>query len=155
MRDWLARRLGLFASKRDATSPPIKTKKHDNTTPVGKARATRVAVYLDHKKHAEDPSTYLIDMHRDYCGHGLFFTDGRYVLAESRLDGWPTHVLRSWTDRDAFIDWLAARTDAEMSGEMGGLFGSPPSLYINNQRLSRSRIDALLKRHNTAQGGSA
>lgn len=111
--------------------------------PVGLERAEKVVAYLDHRYGEGSDFAGLIDVHRDYCGHGLFRDAQGYFVARS-TDGYPTTTLYQTSDRTEFVAWLAVRTDEEMSGEDGGLFGDPSAGPVGNQRLSRGRIDGLL-----------
>ncbi|WP_341862381.1 hypothetical protein [Gymnodinialimonas sp. 57CJ19] len=115
--------------------------------PVGRDRASRVCDHLDQEFAGSDRSDTafagLINYHRDYCGHGVFRDHRGYFVALS-TDGYPTTALHLCEDREAFVAWLSERTDEEMSGEAGGLFGSRAAGPIGNQRLSRGRIDHLL-----------
>ena len=99
--------------------------------------------YLDRAEGQAADFFGLVQFHRDYCGHGLFRDAQGYFLALS-TDGYPTTELHRERDRTAFVAWLSARTDEEMSGEDGGLFGSRGAGPVGNQRLSRARIDWLL-----------
>lgn len=110
---------------------------------MGHDRAERVAKYLDNVYREASDFAGLIHVHRDYCGHGLFRDAQGYFLARS-TDGYPTTTLYLTQERADFIAWLAARTDEEMSGEDGGLFGQANAGPVGNQRLSRGKIDGLL-----------
>ena len=79
--------------------------------------------------------------HRDYCGTGLFFLNGRYLHAAVD-DGHPVVLWaeeRGWSfgDPHAFAQWLAAQSDYSLS-----MYDNPQ--IFNNQTISRKRLEEVL-----------
>ncbi len=98
-------------------------------TPYGEALATAVA-----KKLTENPGEFrgLYHAHRDYCGLGLFFIGGDFILARLGIDGYgPDKTLVAFHERVDFITWLAQENDQHMA-----LYGE----YFNNQTITRQRL---------------
>ena len=95
----------------------------DTATTVGTKLATRVANKLASGK----VMTYV---HRDYCGIGLKFDGGKYVMGEF-YDGYLYRNGRdqSWSTKGEFVTWLAAQSDHT--------FGNP-----GNQRITLERLAA-------------
>jgi len=93
----------------------------DTATTVGAKLATRVANKLASGK----VMTYV---HRDYCGIGLKFDGGKYVMGEF-YDGYLYDCDQSWSTKGEFVTWLAAQSDHT--------FGNP-----GNQRITLERLAA-------------
>lgn len=83
-------------------------------------------------------------VHRDYCGHGLDFVDGKYRLLVVH-DGYPDSmfVLKDWASEQNFISFFAEQSDWSMSGvdESNICFIAENMHGLNNQRLTRKRIE--------------
>ncbi len=86
--------------------------------------------------------------HRDYCGIGLHFADGKFIYCEvfdgempsqSQYAQWQQHgpvgAFTAFAERGAFVEWLAAQTDTSLSGrELADTF------LHDNQRLTLARL---------------
>jgi hypothetical protein len=48
--------------------------------------------------------------HRDYCGHGLYFNSGKFLLA-SVYDGSLETVIKEFSSEMEFIQWLSNQSD--------------------------------------------
>jgi hypothetical protein len=84
--------------------------------------------------------------HRDYCGTGLCFAEGRFVYDEVE-DGFFRSLreqtrapLAVFDDRGAFITWLAAQSDDSLSGKERG-----DDWYTDNQRITRERLEEAVR----------
>jgi len=80
--------------------------------------------------------------HKDYCGQGLLYRDGCYVIAEF-ADGEPfAAAVGTWTDKDSFVAFLASQSDFSCSGtdSTSTLFHTTEPHYVNNQRISGKRL---------------
>ncbi len=97
----------------------------DDATPYGRALAEKVADALDR-------GVSVAFSHRDYCGMGLVKAPAGYVYG-TFYDGSPEPE-QTFATRDAFVTWLAAQSDARLSGRADG-----PFLW-QNQRLTRARL---------------
>ena len=67
----------------------------------------------------------LVYNHRDYCGMGLCYVNGRFIYG-SVMDGCVDDEMSWWT-KEAFIAWLAEQTDSALLGD-------------GNQRVHRRRL---------------
>lgn len=86
--------------------------------------------------------------HREYCGMGLHFADGKFIYCEV-FDGempsekqyaqWQQHgpvgAFTAFADRDTFLTWLAEQSDDSLSGRE-----SSDAFLHDNQRLSLARL---------------
>lgn len=99
--------------------------------PVGYPLATLVADQLEQ-------GLIIANFHAYYCGMGLCFQEGAFLYGEvhdgefsdrewHRRHGTPTTVRLEFTDRAAFIDWLAVQTDQSFDSK-------------GNQRLSLKKL---------------
>ncbi|APB33599.1 hypothetical protein GlitD10_1279 [Gloeomargarita lithophora Alchichica-D10] len=101
--------------------------------------ATQVADYL--VNHGELGTL----RHRDYCGVALGYAQGRFFydhVYDGEFGGlMPAErsPIATFAHRDEFIAWLAAQSDASLSG-----CDQPHRFYWHNQRLTRTRIEAAL-----------
>ena len=99
--------------------------------------ATRVANKLASGKD-------MTKMHRDYCGIGLNFDRGTYVMGEC-YDGYPcgaSQSSESWRSTDEFVTWLAAQSDHAL--------GNP-----GNQRITLERLTAFVSGSTEDGAGNA
>ena len=101
-------------------------------TPFGRQLAEDVADALEHGS--------LGYSHRDYCGMGLERDpDGKYLYGEL-WDGGMITPDQTFADTPAFVNWLAAQSDASMARlEAKELF------YWNNQVINRGRLEAFVR----------
>lgn len=102
------------------------------TTPYGMELATHVAGILV-RGHS------LMEGHRDYCGMGLSYQEGRYCYGEV-YDGWMhTPDLEKggklFEQQADFIAWLAEQSDASLSRRE-----SSNAFYHDNQTLRLERL---------------
>lgn len=84
--------------------------------------------------------------HRDYCGPGLAARGGALVYGEV-WDGWLTGG-RTFPDRAGFVGWLAAQSDHSLYG-----FDDPDPWRVGNQRVTRRRLEAAVRRWVSGAGG--
>lgn len=98
-----------------------------NSTPIGKGFAQRVAQKLKTKSD-------LMYSHRDYCGTGLTWDNNQFIYCHVN-DGYPAEVIRSFTDEQAFIEWLSEQSDQSLSGA-----DERNDFYRNNQRITQARL---------------
>ena len=108
--------------------------------PIGAELAERVATKLVKDRGRKG----LWHTHRDYCGHGLIFLDGRICLVEYD-DGYAHEgsVLKSWQTEADFVDWLKDQSDYSLSStdpKEKDLFTTSP-FKQNNQRITRRRLE--------------
>ena len=89
----------------------------------------------------------LYSSHRDYCGHGLVYRDGRIQLLVVH-DGWPEYgdVVATWESEEEFVELLAAQSDFTCSGAdlESPVFHTDNPWLLNNQRLTRSRLEGFV-----------
>jgi hypothetical protein len=98
----------------------------DAPEPYGNVLAEEVADALDRGKK-------VVNDHRDYCGMGLAKLEADYVYG-SFDDGGPPEAMRTFAARESFVAWLAAQSDASLSGRDEGPF------VWGNQRITRARL---------------
>jgi hypothetical protein len=109
--------------------------------PFGKKLARKVAARLSTKRGG------LYNSHRDYCGHGLIYVDGKFILLRV-FDGWPERkdYLASWNNEEKFIEFLARQSDFTCSGaDRRATFYKKDRFTVNNQRLTRQRLRAFAR----------
>lgn len=98
---------------------------------IGTDLANQIAEYLE-------GGLILAFRHKEYCGVGLRFAEGRYVyghVADGDLPtptefaewGWSSYERREFLDRASFVSWLATETTNSLAGD-------------GNQRLTRGRL---------------
>lgn len=103
----------------------------EEQTAFGNDLATQIATYLE-------GGLVIAFHHRDYCGVGLRFAEGRYIYAhvtdgelptptELAAWGWNSNERQEFTSREAFVSWLASQTTLALAGD-------------HNQRLTRKRL---------------
>lgn len=79
--------------------------------------------------------------HRDYCGMGLHWQDGRFCYAEvwdNRLD---EPALRSFDEREAFVEWFAHQSTASLAR-----LDDPRPFFHGNQVITRGRLLQFVER---------
>lgn len=84
----------------------------------------------------------LYHAHRDYCGIGLYFFEGKFTLGEV-YDGMGPHpVLIAFESQEEFVEWLAKQSDQRMS-----LMVSDDRLFFNfnNQTITKIRLEYFLE----------
>eukprot|EP00768_Dysnectes_brevis_P004172 gnl/Dysnectes_brevis/2977_a3668_1272.p1 GENE.gnl/Dysnectes_brevis/2977_a3668_1272~~gnl/Dysnectes_brevis/2977_a3668_1272.p1 ORF type:complete len:210 (+),score=3.59 gnl/Dysnectes_brevis/2977_a3668_1272:48-677(+) len=91
----------------------------------------------------------LSNSHRDYCGQGIKYVSGSFIIANVN-DGYFEEPLMKFTTRDEFLTFLSRQSDfslcnhpdsgiPELSMTIDCTFG------INNQTITKSRIDQFLR----------
>lgn len=103
-------------------------------TPYGQDLANKVADALQYGTLAYS--------HRDYCGTGLEADSTGQFLYGEVWDGGMITPLQVFPDRTAFVNWLAAQSDASMAR----LEASDP-WYWNNQVINRMRLETFIQGH--------
>lgn len=98
-----------------------------DTAPFGNALAEKVANALQRRS--------LGYAHRDYCGMGLAYKDGRYCYGEL-WDGMMLLPAEAFTSKDAFISWLARQSNASFSR----IQEKDPWVW-GNQVITRTRLE--------------
>ena len=74
--------------------------------------------------------------HRDYCGIGIFFHNGNFVLS-TVYDGYGIdEVIAEFDSQSEFINWLSKENDQSMS-----LYGKK----FNNQTITKLRLSWFLE----------
>ena len=88
--------------------------------------------------------------HQGYCGVGFHVHKGRFVF--SRVwDGCMMENIKSFGNKEKFIEWLSHQCDYSMSGDDQDdkdLY-EENSFYRNNQRMYRSAMEAFIFKVNT------
>ena len=112
---------------------------------IGESLAQRVADRLVSSKGR----AWLVNVHRDYCGHGLHFADGEIRLLEVS-DGWvfDAPIVKSWPKKEEFVAWLSRQSDYSLAGadpKESELF-TDDRFALNNQRLTRRRLRDFVDR---------
>src|SRR5690606_10966095 len=75
--------------------------------------------------------------HRDYCGIGLYFFEGKFTLGEVNDGMGPYPVLITFENQEECVEWLAIQSDQRMS---------LCSRYsFNNQTITRVRLEYFLE----------
>lgn len=73
--------------------------------------------------------------HRDYCGTGLHWQDGRFYYAEI-YDSLPYEpMLQVFDEREAFVAWLAGQSTASLAR-----LDAPRVFLHGNQTITRWRV---------------
>ena len=88
-------------------------------------------------------NTGLYHGHRDYCGHGLICSEGRFYLVEV-YDGYadPSRSILEWKNKKTFSGWLEKQSDYSLSGADRSRpeLLAKSSFELNNQRLTKQRM---------------
>jgi hypothetical protein len=89
----------------------------------------------------------VLNNHRDYCGHGLDFLDGKYRLLDVQ-DGTIelSKVLYEWKDEEEFVSFLSRQSDYTFSGakKEEKLFFTDNLRLLNNQRLTKQALQKVV-----------
>jgi len=105
--------------------------------PFGRDLAKKVC-----KKLKDNPKKYdLFNHHKEYCGHGIWFT-GKYFELCQVYDGIPGSLICRWDKSDKFTAFLALQSDYSCSGldKTGKYFYTEDSFMQNNQRITKKRL---------------
>lgn len=104
----------------------------------GETLARRVAKRLTMENHNRGG---LYHDHRDFCGHGLVYRDGIFLLLKVR-DGWieASDTLATWDNEEDFVAFLANQSDYTCSGADADatLFYTEDEFELNNQRINEA-----------------
>lgn len=115
---------------------------------VGTSLAKEVASKLEN-------GAILAYTHRDYCGIGLRYADGKYVCGEvfdgtlpspEEFEAWPDKENVEWRtfkSRSHFVTWLTEQTDHSLAGK-----NLPQAFYHDNQRLTIERLQDFVNDRN-------
>lgn len=88
------------------------------------------------EKLRQSPNRGLYFAHRDYCGIGIFYQNGNFVLS-TVSDGYGIdEVIAEFDSQSEFIDWLGKENDQSMS-----LYGEK----FNNQTITLLRLHWFLE----------
>lgn len=93
---------------------------------VGPEMATRVAQRLKMKCD-------LMYSHRDYCGTGLTWSNGKFIYGKV-YDGYMMTPIRTFAQESEFVGWLSEQTDNSLAGM------DEDGFEKNNQRLTLTRL---------------
>jgi len=86
----------------------------------------------------------LYHAHRDYCGIGLYFFEGKFTLGEVNDGMGPHPILATFEGEEQFVAWLSRQSDQGMSVIADGRYGSA---RFNNQTITRLRLEWYLEEH--------
>jgi hypothetical protein len=108
--------------------------------PFGLELSTRLAASL--QRHADG----MFYWHPYHCGHGLRLKAGNYLLEVK--DDIEEAPLATWSDEPSFIDAVASWSDYVCSGADpdATLFQTTSAFYLDNQRITRQRIEEFIER---------
>lgn len=71
--------------------------------------------------------------HRDYCGTGLTWEDGKFIYGKV-YEGQLREPMKMFDKEEEFVAWLAEQSDESLSGHDEDIF------YRDNQRLTIGRL---------------
>ncbi len=90
----------------------------------------------------------LFSSHRDYCGHGLDYINGKYRLLEVH-DGEPewSEIVAEWETINDFVNFLSRQSDWSLSGANKAeiIFYTDNLFSLNNQRLTKELLKQYAK----------
>src|SRR5690606_23313207 len=86
----------------------------------------------------------LFHSHRDYCGIGLYFFDGKFTLGEVNDGMGPYPIILTFEDTDEFLTWLADQSDQSMS-LIAAVKDNYFSFKFNNQTITKPRLRYFLE----------
>jgi len=75
--------------------------------------------------------------HRDYCGIGLYFFEGKFAVGEVNDGMGPYPVLIDFEKQEEFTSWLAGQSDQSMS--------LCTRLSFHNQTITKTRLEFFLE----------
>jgi hypothetical protein len=115
-----------------------------NKQPYGETLAEAVYHYLSSHK-------IIRHNHYGYCGVGFVLVDDEIFY--THFDEWDSYlnkqdyqggtayigIIKRFTSAKDFVEWLAKQTDESLSGKE-----SADSWYINNQRITKQRLEFLI-----------
>ena len=110
--------------------------------PQSKPDITKYVIELDTKvaEALEKKKLLRLGYHRDHCGKGLTFKDGKYCFCSvydgDPLDG-PSEKCLRFDSKSNFVAWLSSKSDFQM----GGFDISDTELYgKDNQRILKEHL---------------
>lgn len=80
--------------------------------------------------------------HRDYCGTGLYFFEGKFTLGEVNDGMGPHPVLITFENQEEFTAWLANQSDQSMSLVVRN---DRLPFNFNNQTITKIRLEYFLE----------
>lgn len=83
----------------------------------------------------------LYHAHRDYCGIGLYFFEGKFTVGEVNDGMGPQPMLGIFDDEEQFVAWLSRQSDQSMALIFDGTYGS----RFNNQTITKVRLQWYLE----------
>jgi hypothetical protein len=101
-----------------------------DTIPVGVTLAAKVADALMYGSIGHS--------HRDFCGMGLEYRNGRYNYG-TLWDGGMDKPEQSFSDRQTFIDWLSKQSNASLAN-----IQTEDAFYWGNQVITRGRLEQFI-----------
>ncbi|TVZ39013.1 hypothetical protein P886_3400 [Alteromonadaceae bacterium 2753L.S.0a.02] len=85
----------------------------------------------------------IYNQHRDYCGHGLTYKEGKYCFIVVH-DGWLgySEVIASFDSEESFVSFLSRQSDFTLSGAsmQEPVFYTEDRFLLNNQRLTKKAL---------------
>ncbi|NQD71464.1 hypothetical protein HP439_12095 [Sphingobacterium shayense] len=84
----------------------------------------------------------LYHAHRDYCGIGLYFFDGKFCIGEVNDGMGPHPVLITFENEREFVQWMAEQSDQSMSLVVRD---DQLSFNFNNQTITKIRLQYFLE----------
>ncbi|MBC9797221.1 hypothetical protein [Sinomicrobium weinanense] len=84
----------------------------------------------------------LYHSHRDYCGIGLYFFEGKFTLGEVNDAMGPCPVLITFDEEEEFVEWLANQSDQSMSLMVRN---DHLPFNFNNQTITKIRLEYFLE----------
>lgn len=86
--------------------------------------------------------------HRDYCGHGMIWSNNHLVICEFNEGFMSGKPLMRWnsSEKRNFIDWLSIQSDFSLSGHDKGnsAFFEEDLFFRGNQKLTLERFKEFL-----------
>src|SRR5690606_27498156 len=116
--------------------------------PYGTTLAAKVAEKLKRNPSSLSKNGFcttaggLYHAHRDYCGIGLYFFEGKFILGEVNDGMGPQPMLGIFEDEEQFVVWLASQSDQSMSVIVDGRYGSG---RFNNQTITKVLLQWYLE----------
>lgn len=114
-----------------------------NQKSYGRELAGKVAEKLKRDPIKLDKDGYYVGSgglylsHRDYCGIGLYFFEGKFTLGEVNDGMGPYPVLITFENQGEFVEWLANQSDQSMS--------LCARYSFNNQTVIKIRLEYFLE----------
>jgi len=114
----------------------------------GETLARRVMVKLSlmpsSKKNNYLTGGGLYHSHRDYCGVGLYFFEGKFTIGEVNDGMGPYPIIATFENEDEFVTWLSHQSDQSMSLVVA-VKDNYVSSRFNNQTITKTRLEYFLE----------